>query len=206
MRSAWILFTLAALAAAQTTTVHWLGLLDSENNYDVDPSMFKSLAARVAAIDKTATTYEVRCASGVEDGDCGIKSDKPMTLIQGPNTFSVSIGLDTKIHGVSASLDGERECSFTHSSEHVSCTLDMTLSASAQGESTSTAWSFSSSDIPATQISYYPLTVTDGVYAFTADATASATAVKITATGGAVPMATAAPLGAAAMAAVAALL
>ncbi|KAJ5239704.1 hypothetical protein N7468_004323 [Penicillium chermesinum] len=217
MHSAWILSCLAALAAAQTTTVQWMGF-DETDGYDISPDEFKNYVGRVVAMDKAATTYEVNCAS---DKKCGIKSDHPMTLVQGPETFSVTMNVEVMTMGGTALLDGRRECTFTSSSESASCTMALSLSVSVEGTSTSTSIHSAMSSIDPSEIEYYPLTVTGGVSAPTASATTSTSAVSTSATtstsavstsatGAAAPasgpMATAAPLGAAAMAAIAALL
>lgn len=216
MRSAWMPAAFAALAAAQTTTMQYMLFNDADTGYELSAEDLDGFAARLVGIDESATTYEIGCATS----SCGIASDNPITLIQGPETLSVGLAVETTTKGITASVEAHRDCKFTHSSESVSCTVDLTISASGQGQSISTETSTSESSVHASDITFAPLTVTDGVYAFTSNATASstpvsvsataATAVSTSATGAAAPahgpMVTVAPMGAAAMAAIAALL
>ncbi|KAJ6082095.1 hypothetical protein N7499_006969 [Penicillium canescens] len=196
---------LAALATAaepSTTTVSYFGV-EADLPY-VNLGSYTSTAARVAGIDKYATTYEIAC---MKDADkCAIHH--PLTLVQGPTTFSFSGEVTVTTAGGTGVATNIMACSFTHSSESVSCSWSAAITASVQGYTTSISASDSSTSIEPTSVSYSDLTVTDGIYAFTADATASASAVQITATGAAAaakPLITAAPLGAAAAAAFAAM-
>ncbi|KAJ5996712.1 hypothetical protein N7522_008372 [Penicillium canescens] len=196
---------LAALATAaepSTTTVSYFGV-EADLPY-VNLGSYTSTAARVAGIDKYATTYEIAC---MKDADkCAIHH--PLTLVQGPTTFSFSGEVTVTTAGGTGVATNVMACSFTHSSESVSCSWSAAITASVQGYTTSISASDSSTSIEPTSVSYSALTVTDGIYAFTADATASASAVQITATGAAAaakPLITAAPLGAAAAAAFAAM-
>jgi hypothetical protein len=196
---------LAALATAaepSTTTVSYFGI-EADLPY-VNIGSYTSTAARVAGIDKYATTYEIACMKGADK--CAIHH--PLTLVQGPTTFSFSGQVTITTAGGTGVATNVMACSFTHSSESVSCSWSAAVTASVEGYTTSISASESSTSIEPSSVSYSALTVTDGIYAFTADATASASAVQITATGAAAaakPLITAAPLGAAAAAAFAAM-
>ncbi|CAI7566238.1 unnamed protein product [Penicillium glandicola] len=203
MRSSWFLVsTLSALAAAVesgTTT---------NNAYAIDIGAYSSTAARVVAIDKYATTYEVACLNGASK--CAL--NRPATIIQGPATYSAFIEATVVTGGATAQATAIEECSFTRVSESALCTWSLGITAS-EGDSTIAESSSSTTSIPTYLVSYQTLTVTDGEYAFTSNATASTSPVKITPTasvggaaGAAKPLITAAPLGAAAVAALAAML
>ncbi|KAJ5748248.1 uncharacterized protein N7511_009944 [Penicillium nucicola] len=197
---------LAALASAadpSTTTISYFAI---ENGLDyASVGDYSSTAARVIGIDKYATTYEVAC---MKDADkCAIHH--PLTMIQGPETFSFSGEVTVTTGGGTGIVTNVMECSFTHTSESVSCSYSAAVTASADGYTYSTSVSETSTSVEPSSVHYSQLTITDGLYAFTAEATASASAVTVTATGAAhpaKPLITAAPLGAAAAAAFAAML
>ncbi|KAJ5727572.1 hypothetical protein N7493_005392 [Penicillium malachiteum] len=207
MRASWFLAsTLATLVAAKasSTTISYLGV-SITGSYAADFAQFTSLAADVYAIDKTATTYDIRCEDGAPISVCAIDSKTPWRMIQGPETYSISIKDSISTEGVSADVTANVACSFTHTSESVSCSqyVSFTISASEY----STAWSTNapSYTIDADQVSYVDLKVTGGLQAFSADATATSP-VTVSSSDAAQPIATAAPLMAAAAAAIAALL
>jgi hypothetical protein len=197
---------LAALASAaepSTTTISYFGL-ENDLSY-VNVGDYTSTAARVIGIDKYATTYEIGCMKGADK--CAIH--QPLTMVQGSTTYSFSGQVTVTTGGATGVATNVMECSFTHSSESASCSWSAAITGSAKGYTYSTSGSDSSTSIEPSSVHYSTLTVTDGIYAFTADATASASAVTVTATGAAgpaKPLITAAPFGAAAAAAFAALL
>jgi hypothetical protein len=211
MRASWILAsTLTALAAAAdpaTTTISYFGI-GQEGGANI--AAYTSTAARVVGIDKYATTYEITCQKGAKE--CALVA--PATIIQGENTFSVSLAAVISTGGATAHATAIESCTFKHFSESASCSWTLDYKASADGITESTLTSGTTS-IPSQAVTYMPLGVTDGLYAFTADATASASAVTITPTitptsseagaGVARPLITAAPFGAA-VAALAAML
>ncbi|KAJ6093333.1 hypothetical protein N7486_008622 [Penicillium sp. IBT 16267x] len=214
MRASWFLAsTLAAFAAADasTTTISYLGASMTDG---VDVSKYTSVAAEVIAVDATATTYDIRCQSGVAKSLCEIDSMTPWRVIQGPETYSFSAQEKISTEGGSANVYATIACSFTHTSESVSCDQSMSLYISAQGYSTATSQHIASTTIDSDQVSYRVLTVTAGVQALQAYATAtspvtvdgaeSTTAVAASHSDAAQPMVTAAPLAFAAVAAAAA--
>ena len=216
MRTAWFLAsTLAAFVAADasTTTVSVFGI-EYDYGYGVGPDAYTSTAARVVAIDKYATTYEIACLSGAPQSACAINSKTPMTLIQGPTTYSYSGEATISTDGAVGVATGIVDCSFTQTSQSVSCSWSFAVTASSSDFTFSTSTSDPSMTIDPDMVSYYALEVTAGLDAFTAGATASASPVKVTSTSTskaganafAKPMITAAPLGAAAVAALAAML
>ncbi|KAJ5963746.1 uncharacterized protein N7479_003622 [Penicillium vulpinum] len=224
MRSTYFLVSaLAALAAAAepgTTTISFFGV--DQNSNGIDINAYTSTAARVVAIGKYATTYEVACMKGASE--CALKH--PATIVQGPTTYSASIEATVISSGATAIATGVEGCSFTRVSESAVCTWSLAFTAVYEDITTSSS-ATSTQSIPEYSISYHILTVTDGAYALTADATGSASPVKVTRTasaastastasttstastgaaaGGAKPLITAAPLGVAAVAAFAAM-
>ncbi|KAJ5373200.1 hypothetical protein N7517_005206 [Penicillium concentricum] len=210
MRSSWLLVSaLTALAAADeagTTVINYFGVESAING--VALGGYTSTAARVVAVGKHATTYEIACLK--DASECALHH--PATIVQGPTTYSASIEATVSTGGAQAVATGIEQCSFTHASESAVCTWSVAYTAS-QGDLTISDSTSSTQSIPASSVSYHPLTVTDGVYALTGSATASASGVKVTPTastgaaaGAAKPLITAAPLGAAALAAFAAMI
>ncbi|KAJ6011427.1 hypothetical protein N7451_002839 [Penicillium sp. IBT 35674x] len=206
MRATWFLAsTLAAFAAADasTTTVSYLG---ASATGDVDLSKYTSVAAEVIAVDATATTYDIRCQSGVAKSLCAIDNKTPFRLVQGPTTYSFSAYEAVTTQGGTADIFATVACSFTHVSESVSCAQSISMDISADGYSTATSTYIPSQTIEADQVSYHVLTVTAGVEALKAYATATSpvTVNAAESAGAAQPMITAAPMAFAAVAAAAA--
>lgn len=190
----------AALAAADTTTVGYFGVNGWGNS--VDMPGYTSTAASVAGINAIATTYQVDCMDDAPKTECHIK--KPWTVIQGPQTYSITgayIGWSTgKVNAVTATRD--LGCTFTSYSESASCSYTYKATGTVNGLDYSTSVSDSTSNIPSGSISYYALPVTAGAPSFTAPA---ATKTPDAAAGPAKPLITACPLGAAAAVAVGAM-
>ena len=188
---------LAALASAQSTTVVSIfegGANDTSGG--VTFSMAKSLGGSVVGINADYTTYEVECMSGAATSDCSV--DEPYTLLAGPTTLSYSKPLPISVYGTTVTVDQDVHCSFTHTSESAVCTD--TQSMSLDGQSTSTVLTTS---IPSKDVFYYPITITAGVSKFNSP---QATQAPNAAARAHHPVVTAAPLGAAAALAAAALL
>ncbi|KAJ5931718.1 hypothetical protein N7516_006207 [Penicillium verrucosum] len=214
MRSSWFLFSaLAALAAAAepgTTTISYFAI--DNDSAGADLGAYTSTAGRVVGIDKYATTYEIACLPGASK--CAL--EHPATLIQGDATYSVSLEAIMVTSGITAHATAIESCSFTRVSESAVCSWSLAYTG-IHGTTTVSDSASSTQSIPSSLITYRPLTITDGVYALTADATASTSLVRITPTasttasaGGvaaaAKPLITAAPLGAAVAVAFAAML
>ncbi|CAG7921891.1 unnamed protein product [Penicillium olsonii] len=163
---------------------------------------YESTAASVAGITSHLTTYEISCLTDAPKRLCNIET--PWTLIQGSTTFSFTGKyLATTSHKVgTVTVDREFECSFTSTSKSASCAFEYEITGSNSGTSYSTATSTSTSSVPTDSITYYPLKITAGISKLNSAKTTSTT-------GAANPTAkaiiTAAPMGAAAAAAIAAL-
>ncbi|KAJ5761008.1 hypothetical protein N7520_008164 [Penicillium odoratum] len=203
MRASWLIAsTLAAFAAADASSTV-VSYFAASITADVDISKYTSIAASVYAIDRTATTYDVRCQSGVAKSLCAIDSQTPWRLIQGPETYSFSAFEKINTDGGVADVLATVACSFTHTSQSVSCDQSISFDVSYNGVSTAYSTHVPSTTIDADSVSYAPLTVTAGLQAFSAGATATA-AVTVH-SDAAQPMITAAPLAMAFAAAAAAL-
>ncbi|KAJ6179516.1 hypothetical protein N7519_009977 [Penicillium mononematosum] len=197
--SCFLVSTLAALAAANepsTTTISFFGDDDS----GVNIGAYSSTIGRVVGTDKYATTYEIGCMEGADK--CAL--NHPATMVQGDTTFSISMQVTVVTGGATGHLTAVESCSFTRLSESAVCTWSLDYTAMKDDLTVSESTS-STQSVPSDLVTYHPLTVTDGTYAFKANATASTSPGKITptaSTGGAVaavkPLITAAPMGAAA--------
>lgn len=187
---------LAAMVSAQSTTiVSMFEAFVNDSPISVSTKMYTSLGASVAGINSDYTTYEVQCMSGAPIAQCSIAA--PYTVVAGPTTLSYSKGLPVVIYGQTITVTQDAQCSFTHMSESAVCTNSEHVSYS--GHSTSTVITKS---IPASDVFYQPLTVTAGLDKFNSP---QATKAPAAAAGPHKPMITAAPLGAAAALAVAAM-
>ncbi|KAJ5093078.1 hypothetical protein N7456_008939 [Penicillium angulare] len=198
--------TLAALAVADftaepsSTTIKYLDVASDADG--VNMGAYTSFVADVYAIDRTATTYKVRCEEGVPSSECVIDSKTPWILVQGPTTYSLDGTAHVKTAGGKGALTVDMACSFTHSSESISCSESMGISYSFDGESSSSSAVVPSFTIAPEEVSYADLKVTGGLKAFSADATATAPVTVSYKDAAAQPVMTAAPLAAAAAAAV----
>jgi hypothetical protein len=185
---------LAALAAAQSTTVVKVFEYSIDNPY-LSYSTYASLAGSVVGINAEATTYKVACMSGAPKSVCSI--GEPYTLVAGPSTVSFAQTFPFDIYGVSGTASEDIACSFTHSTESANCVV--TVAVTSGDVSTATT---STKSIPADDIFYKTLTVTGGLSLFNSP---QATETPGAAAGPHRALVTAAPLGAAAALAAAAL-
>lgn len=199
--------TLAALAAGKsndddsTTTVGYFGIGSGLAN-EIGPFWFTSTAASVAGVNAVATTYEIQCLSGAPKSDCQIESKHPWTLIQGPATYNFDASFTYSTHDMIATYTETADCSFTSYSESASCSWSVSATGSSSGGNLASSTSSTNTNIPTDSVSYWKLEVTGGVSSFTAP---QATKTPDAAVAAAKPLITAAPLGAAAAVAVAAL-
>ncbi|KAJ6021445.1 hypothetical protein N7540_006949 [Penicillium herquei] len=189
----------SSASAASTTVISIFEAFDNDAADSISASWYTSLGASIAGINADYTTYEVDCMSGAPVSDCSIAA--PYTMIAGPTTLSYykALPVDLVAYGATVTVTQDVACSFTHSTESAVCTE--TEWASYEGESTSTVTtkSFATDDI-----FYKPITVTAGL-----DKLNSPQATETSSSSNAAgdrPLATAAPLGAAAIMAVVALL
>ncbi|CAG7964423.1 unnamed protein product [Penicillium nalgiovense] len=163
---------------------------------------WQSTAASLVTYNTAAATYHVSCLKDAPKTDCNYPT--PWTIVQGPETVSFTGQYIASTSGESTSYDitvtQSYECSLKASTESASCTMSVSKSGSLGGakyeSSTSTKATYTTAPI---SNSYYQLTVTAGL------PTSSSTDVQTTqSTGGAAGPAaliTAAPMVAAAVAA-----
>ena len=203
---------LAALAAADssTTTVSYFGLDSNINTYGADPGAYTSTAASIVGSDSTATTYEIGCLKGA--AKCALPH--PVTLIQGSATYSLSGEYSIETMGATGIITDIEECTFTHSTESVSCSWSVAFTVSSGDLTVSTSNSDSSTSIAPDSVSWRSLDVTAGATSTisgsaTEPTTGAASTAEATSTGAAAahakPLITAAPVGAAAVAAIVAM-
>lgn len=161
-----------------------------------------STAASVAGINADATTYHVGCVKDAPKTLCNYPTS--WTIIQGPETVNFNARYIASSSGKSTSYDftitETYECSLKAWTESASCSMSVSIGGSQQGgtyasssEATTTYTTAPQSDM------YYKLTVTGGLDSFTApEATKTA---DLAAGGPARSLITAAPMVAAAVAA-----
>lgn len=160
-----------------------------------------STAASVAGINAEATTYHVGCVKGAAKTDCNFPTS--WTIIQGPETVSVTGKYIASSSDKSTSYDftvtESYECSLKSSTESASCTMSAGVSGTYNGGKydVTTTSSATYTTAPITK-SYYKLTVTGGLSSLTAP---EATKTGAAAAGPAGAFITAAPMVAAAVAA-----
>lgn len=201
---------LATLATADSknTTVKYFGLDSEINTYGASPGAYTRTAAHVIGSDSTATTYEIGCLKGAEK--CALSH--PITLIQGSATYSMSGEYSIETMGATGIITDVEECTFTHSSESVSCSWSVAFTVSSGDITVSTSDSHSSTSIAPESISWRTLDVTGNAGAIvTANSGSAATTTEAASTGATStaaaahmkPLITAAPMGAAVAAIVA---
>jgi hypothetical protein len=178
------------VTAQTTTTVPYFG-----PDWNIEIPRYTSTGASVSDINALATTYVVSCLSGAPTTECDINT--PWTIVQGPGTMSYTAvytaWLDGGVNGVTATESFE--CSFTSYSTSPSCSMSYEVTGTTGGVSYSTSTS-STGSVTGT---YYGLDVTGGLASFTAPQATSTPGVA--AAGPARALITAAPLAAAALAA-----
>lgn len=161
-----------------------------------------STAASLVSFNTKAATYHVGCLKDAPKTDCDYPTS--WTIIQGPETVSFTgkyiASTSDKTTSYEITVTESYECSLKSSTESASCTMSAGMSGTLNGgkyeSSTSSKATYTTAPI---SNSYYQLTVTGGLSSLT---TAQAT----TTTGGAAvgpagALITAAPVVAAAMAA-----
>ncbi|KAJ5620260.1 hypothetical protein N7510_004244 [Penicillium lagena] len=197
--TAFLTTTLGALVAADGTTI--VPEFAAEWATDVTILPYASTAASVAGINALYTTYQIKCLDDAPKAECQI--DTPWTLIEGPGTYSLT-GVYTRWGSGDVDLTATRQidCTFTSSSLSASCSASYKATGTIGSISYSTSTSLSTSPIPTDSITYIAMLVTAGGKSFTEP---QATQTPGAAFAAAKPLITAAPLGAVAAVAIAAL-
>lgn len=143
--------TFGSLVYAESTTVEMFNAGEATLSLN-------SVRASVVGANADATTYAVNCQSGAPVTVCPLNS--PITITQGPSTFTMSAVYSTKTGGLDAHATMVQDCDIT-SSKSASCSVSVGVEVTVRGHSTSTGTStitsFASDDIY-----YRPMTVTAG--------------------------------------------
>lgn len=193
---------LAALAKADDASSTIIGYFSPPWSADLlQYGGWTSTAASVAGINAEATTYHVGCVKGAPKTDCNYPTS--WTIIQGAETVSVTGKYIASTSDKSTSYDltvtQSYECSLKSSTESASCTMSAGISGTYNGGkydvTTTSSATYTTAPI---SNSYYKLTVTGGLSSFTAP---EATKTGAAAAGPAGAFITAAPMVAAAVAA-----
>jgi len=161
-----------------------------------------STAASVAGINAEATTYHVGCVKDAPKTDCDYPTS--WTIIQGPETVNFNGKYIATSSGKSANYDltitESYECSLKSWTESASCTMSMSMGGSQNGGTYASSSSSKATYTTAPRSEmYYSLTVTGGLDSFTAPAATKTPGAAAAGPAGA--LITAAPMVAAAVAA-----
>ncbi|KAG2002755.1 hypothetical protein GB937_009520 [Aspergillus fischeri] len=202
MRASFLLpaaiYALAAHADDKTTTIGYF--IPSWSATLLSYGAWTSTGASVAGINAAATTYNLGCLKDAPKTDCNIKNS--WTIIQGPETVSVTGVYTASTSGKETSYDvtvtQSYECKIRSRTESASCTMSVGMTGSVGGATIASSTSSSATYSPATS-SYYELVVTAGVDKFTAPEATKTPGVAAAGPAGA--LITAAPVVAAAVAA-----
>ncbi|CAI7570548.1 unnamed protein product [Penicillium palitans] len=190
---------LAALVAAEESTrINYFGG-GMQWARQANLHRWTSTAASVAGINALATTYRIGCLSDAPKSDCEIAT--PWTMIQGPQTYSLTGVYTVSGSGTVNAVTGTQnfDCTFAKPTESPSCSFSAKATGTTAGVSYSTSTSTSTKNLPTKSYTSYGIEVTAGTALFTA------TQATQSSNGGAA-MVTAAPMGAAAVVAIAAML
>lgn len=163
--------------------------------------VWTSTAASIAGINADATTYHVGCVKDAPKSACDLVNS--VTIIQGAATASFDatyIATSTGSDGYDLTLTETWDCSLVSTTESASCTMSISMAGSANGGKTSSSSSATTTytTAPMNKL-YYSLTVTGGLESFTAPAATKTP--DAAAAGPAGALITAAPIVAAAVAA-----
>ncbi|KAE8354147.1 hypothetical protein BDV28DRAFT_147390 [Aspergillus coremiiformis] len=147
-------------AKADTTTI---GFFNADISITVP--VYSGTAGSVAGIDATATTYHIGCRKNAPKSLCQI--DRPWTMIQGEETFSLT-GIYTAWSSGKNAVTAIRnyDCKFKHSTESASCAMTVQVTGTVEEDTWSSTASMNAS-VPSDQVTYYGLEVTGGLESFT---------------------------------------
>ncbi|CAP94202.1 hypothetical protein DTO013E5_9676 [Penicillium roqueforti] len=183
--------------AKESSTRTTIGIFSP--TWDNDLPGVTSYAASVAGINAEATTYHVGCMDDVAKSDCDIVTS--WTITQGPETVNFAaqyVATNPGTDGYDVTVTETYDCSFKSWSESASCTMSASMGGTVRGGSTASSSSSSATSSTAAS-SYYKMDVTGGVKSFTAPAATETPGAA--AAGPAGSLITAAPVVAAAVAA-----
>ncbi|KAH8433574.1 putative GPI anchored cell wall protein [Aspergillus melleus] len=143
---------LATVVSAESTTIEMFNAGEATLS-------LTSVRASIVGANADATTYAVDCQDGAPVTVCPLNS--PITITEGPSTFTMSAVYSTKTRGADAKVTMVQDCDITSSTQGASCSVSVGMELTVRGQSTSTGTStitsFASDDIY-----YQPMTVTAG--------------------------------------------
>ncbi|KAJ5736392.1 uncharacterized protein N7483_001517 [Penicillium malachiteum] len=187
----------SSASSQSTTVVSIFEAYENDSGADISVSWYTSLGASIAGINADYTTYAVDCMSDAALSDCSINA--PYTMIAGPTTLSYykALPVDMEAYDATVTVTQDVACSFTHSTESAVCTETEWVSYAGESTSTTTTKSYATNDI-----FYIPITVTAGLDKLNSPQATETSSSSNAAGAPHRPLATAAPLGAAAILAV----
>ncbi|PWY92941.1 hypothetical protein BO70DRAFT_358072, partial [Aspergillus heteromorphus CBS 117.55] len=115
-------------------------------------------SASIIAVDSTATTLAIDC--GDSSSSCALPS--PITITEGPSTFTMSAVYATSTAGLDGTVTLIQDCEITSSTQGASCSVSMAVEVTYEGVSSSTATSTVTS-LDGDEIYYQAVTATAGV-------------------------------------------
>jgi hypothetical protein len=193
------LTTLVAAADSSSSTTKGIVYPD----WSITIPRYESTAASVAGINALATTYQIKCLPGANTLSCNIKD--PWTIIQGPATASFTGVYTASSTGKNAvTITREWKCNLKSYTESASCSMSFKASGTVDGRGISTSTSSSNKNLPRKQLATAGILVTGGISSFTAPQATQTPSGAAAAPAKAIV--TAAPLGAAAVIAIAGML
>ncbi|KAE8374339.1 hypothetical protein BDV26DRAFT_44446 [Aspergillus bertholletiae] len=154
------------LAADDSTTV--VQILNGHYN----TLAFDDLRASVVGGDAHATTYAVNCKE--DSSVCPLT--KPITITQGPSTFTMSAVYTMNTMGAKGTGTIVQDCDITSSTATAVCSVSFGVAVSAKGQSTSTSLATKATATGSAEVLYEPLTVTAGLENFNKAGPTGATA------------------------------
>ncbi|KAE8321014.1 hypothetical protein BDV39DRAFT_197984 [Aspergillus sergii] len=156
----------ATLAADESTTV--VQILNGHYN----TLAFSDLRGSVVGGNAQATTYAVNCKE--DSSSCPLT--KPITITQGPSTFTMSAVYTMTTMGAKGTGTIVQDCDITSSTATAVCSVSFGVAAEYKGKSTSTSLATTATATGSAEVLYEPLTVTAGLGNFNKAGPTGATA------------------------------
>ncbi|KAE8358689.1 hypothetical protein BDV27DRAFT_169261 [Aspergillus caelatus] len=141
------------LAADDSTTV--VQILNGHYN----TLAFDELRGSVVGGDAQATTYAVNC----KEGSSSCPLTKPITITQGPSTFTMSAIYTMTTMGAKGTGTIVQDCDITSSTATAVCSVSVGAKVEYKGQSTSTSFATTATATGSAEVLYEPLTVTAGL-------------------------------------------
>ncbi|PYH90660.1 hypothetical protein BO71DRAFT_401991 [Aspergillus ellipticus CBS 707.79] len=153
---------LATLSAATTTTTTAASggttTLNLFNGGETTLAI-SGMDASVVGVTSGLTTLAINCGTATTDTVCALHS--PVTITEGPSTFTMSAVYATSTGDVEETITLVQDCAITSSTQAASCSISAGIHVTYEGMSSSTAVSTVTS-LASSEIYYQPVTVTAG--------------------------------------------